>query len=786
MTIEIGLVLAILAGSLILLATEIIRIDVVALLVLVSLALTGLVGPADALAGFSNPAVITIWAMFILSAGLTRTGVAGIIGNAVMKWVGRGEARMIVVVMITSGVLSAFMNNIGVAALMLPVVLTVSHRTGTPPSRLLMPLAFGSLLGGLTTLIGTPPNLLVSDALREHGLEPFSMFDYTPVGGAAMVVGVAAVALFGRHLLPRRDPAREATRGGPLDLERDYRLEERAAVVRLPAGSPLAGRTLREIRFGAATLLNVFAIHREGSLRPAPGPDTVLREGDGLLVEGRLDRFEDLRGWSDLVVSGMDGGLDAIVSAEVILAELQVAEGAECLGRTLRSLDFRKRYGAIALALRRNTVLAHRDLTTITLQAGDRLLVQVRRDDLEKLSESADFSGTTQATQEDLNEAYALRSQLFSVRIPGGSTLAGRSLAESRIGTAIGVGVLGLRRGGATHLLPASTERVAEEDVLIVRGARADLEIFRGLQGLTIEGEATPRLKDLDSEADGMCEAVLSPRTTLAGKTPADLRFRERYGLRILAVLRQGRTHRSNLGDLELAFGDALLLLGPREKLRLLARDSDFVVVTGEIPPAPNRRLAPVAVVIMAAVVVPAMFGWVPIAISAVAGAAVMVLAGCLAMDEAYRAIEWRAVFLIAGMLPLGTALSATGAANLVAQAVVDHMQPLGPWAVVGALYLVTAAATSIIPTAALVVLMAPIALTACDATGLSPYAVMMAIAMAASASFTSPVSHPANVLVMGPGAYRFSDYVRLGVPLTLVILVVVLIVLPWFWPLRG
>ncbi|MDH3786801.1 MAG: SLC13 family permease, partial [Acidobacteriota bacterium] len=738
MTVEIGLVLGILAAALILLITEVIRMDLVALLVLATLALTGLVTPTDSLAGFSNPAVITIWAMFILSAGLTRTGVAEVLGSTILRWVGRGEVRMIVVIMLTSGVLSAFMNNIGVAALMLPVVITVGRQTNTSPSRLLMPLAFGSLLGGLTTLIGTPPNLLVSEALREHGLKPFSMFDYTPVGGVVMVVGVAAVALVGRFLLPKRDPGLEASSGGASDLAREYRLDERAAVVRLPVGSPLDGRTLGDSRFGSATQLNVYAIQRSGKLLPAPGPATVLRERDGLLVEGLLDRFEELRSWRRIVVSEDDASVDSVVSADVSLSELQVAPGADVVGQTLQQIDFRVRFGAIVLAIRRDTSLTHRDLTSSPLQVGDRLLIQGHRDAVRRLTESSDFEAMPEVTDEVLAESYDLQSRIFSASIPADSSLVGRGIVESRIGSALGVGVLGLRRGEATHLLPGTDERLEAGDVLFVRGTREDLEIFRGLQGLRIESETPTQLQALESEDSGLTEVVLSPRTSLASKSPAELQFRARYGLRILAVLRRGEIRRSGLQDLELQFGDALLLLGPREKLRLLARDPDFLVMTGEIAPAAERRKAPVAVLIMAAVVTPAIFGWVPIAISAVAGAAVMILVGCIAMDEAYRAIEWRAVFLIAGMLPLGTALQETGAASLVAEGVVNAVGPMGPWAVVAALYLVTAAATSIIPTAALVVLMAPIALTTCESTGLSPYAVMMAIAMAASASFTS------------------------------------------------
>ncbi len=388
--------------------------------------------------------------------------------------------------------------------------------------------------------------------------------------------------------------------------------------------------------------------------------------------------------------------------------------------------------------------------------------------------------------ESELTRTYQLRERIFTIRVSAGSLLVGRDLAESRIGDALGVGVLGLRRGEMTLLLPGTEEELLAGDVLLVRGRRDDLVVFRGLQGLSIESETAPELRQLESEREGLVEAMLSPRTSLAGKTPTELRFRERYGLQILAILREGEVHRSSLRNQALRFGDALLLLGPREKQRLLARDPDFLMLTEELEPAPQRRLAPVAALIMAGVVTPVLLGWLPIAISAVAGAALMILTGCLSMDDAYRAIEWRAIFLIAGMLPLGTALQETGAATLLTEQLLGWVGPLGPQAVLVTLYLVTAAATMFIPTAALVVLMAPIAMKACSAMGISPHAVMMAVAMAASASFTSPVSHPANVLVMGPGGYRFSDYVRLGVPLTLFVLIVVLLVLPLFWPLQA
>jgi di/tricarboxylate transporter len=224
---QIALVLLILTIVIALFVTEWIPMEVVSLLVLGSVALTGLVSPVEALSGFSNPAVVTVWAVFILSGGLTRTGVGNVIGRLVLVFAGRREMLIVVVIMLAAGVMSAFMNNVAVSALMLPVVMDVARHTNSPPSRLLIPLAYGALLGGLTTLIGTPPNILVSEALRDNGLVPFRLFDYTPVGVIVMLTGIAFMTLIGRYLLPKRDVARESSTAGLLNLREQYELQDR-------------------------------------------------------------------------------------------------------------------------------------------------------------------------------------------------------------------------------------------------------------------------------------------------------------------------------------------------------------------------------------------------------------------------------------------------------------------------------------------------------------------------------------------------------------------------------
>jgi di/tricarboxylate transporter len=279
-------------------------------------------------------------------------------------------------------------------------------------------------------------------------------------------------------------------------------------------------------------------------------------------------------------------------------------------------------------------------------------------------------------------------------------------------------------------------------------------------------------------------DATLDPRSSLAGKTVGELNFRERYGIELAGIWREGGPVGADLADERLQIGDALLMLGPHDRLVLLANDQDFLILTPLGQEPPDTRRAPLAAFIMLGVVLSVMAGYAPIAVAAVVGGSIMVLTGCLSMEQAYRAIDWRAIFLIAGMLPLGTAMQDTGAAAYLADQVMMLLGDAGPWTVIAGLYVLTAMATMIIPTAALVVLMSPIVLSAMGEMGLAPETAMMAIAMAASASFTSPISHPANILVMGPGGYRFVDYIKIGVPLTIVVFITVMVLLPILWPL--
>jgi di/tricarboxylate transporter len=281
----------------------------------------------------------------------------------------------------------------------------------------------------------------------------------------------------------------------------------------------------------------------------------------------------------------------------------------------------------------------------------------------------------------------------------------------------------------------------------------------------------------------GLVEAVLSPHTTLAHKSLRDLHFRERYGLSVLAIWRNGRIFRSDLVNMPLQFGDAFLLYGSREKINFLSREPDFLVLEETLPEAPRQQKASWAVLITIGVFASVVMGWLPLSIAALAGAAFMVLTGCLYIEELYQQVDWRLIFLIAGMAPLGIALERSGVAQAVADRFVAVAGGVGIWGLLIGLFVLTSVAAHFVPNVVVTLLLAPIALKAASDLGLSPYPLMMVIAIAASAGFMRPSAHPANMLIMGSGSYNSQDYLRVGIPLTVVVLLVVLLVLPLLWP---
>lgn len=785
MTIEIFLVFLILGLALLLFFTGWVRMDIVALLVLGSLAVTGLVSPAQALSGFSNPAVVTVWAMFILSAALYQTGVARIIGRNVLKVAGSSEAGLIIIIMLTAGFLSAFMNNIGVAALMLPVVMDISRTTSRPPSKLLMPLAYGCLLGGLTTLIGTPPNLLVSYSMIDNGLDGFQLFDYTPVGLGAMLGGILFVALIGRHLLPSRASLSQKGDRQRQALQASYALQERTFLMKINTGSNLSGKTLAESRLRNALGINVLSIKRHGGGTILdPGPDTIIRENDNLFVQGRLEAIKALHEWKILLPDQSGVEPNQLLSAGLEVYEAKIGETSPLKGKTIAESGLKKHHEINLLAIQQGDDIMTIRFQDCKVQTNNIILLQGTAEYVQKFQEEGLFESIRLVKAHELIEKYRLHEALFIMEIIQDSELFDTNSAGTQLGEAFGLSVLGIIRKDKGPIMPKPGEKFLSGDHLLVKGSSADLPLLRSLIDIEWLEEGAPGAQSLEEGDVQMAEVVLAPRSLLAGKTLRDINFRKRYGLTVLAIWREGRAYRTNLHNLPLRFGEALLLYGKNDKIELMSSDSDFILLTDTRKEPLRTNKALLSVLIMAAILAPVLMGLIPLAISAVIGVSLMVMTGCLKMEEAYRAIEWRSVFLIAGLLPLGAAMQQTGAATLLAGGVVELFGGFGPWGIIIGLYVLTSLSTLAIPPAALVVIMSPVALQAAESYDLSPYSIMMAIAMAAASSFLSPVSHPANLLVMGPAGYKFSDYFKMGLPLAIVVMVVVIILLPIFWPL--
>lgn len=587
---DIVLTLLILIIAIGLFATEWVRMDLVGLMILIALALTRLVTVEEAFSGFSNPAVITVAAMFVLSAGISSTGAVSRIGEKLILWAGHSEILLIVAIMATVAAFSAFINNIGATAMLMPLVVMMARRLNRPPSKLLIPLAFGSLLGGVCTLIGTPPNILLNTLLQEYTGEQFTLFAFTPLGAVLVVAGIVYMALAGRALLPER-------KGGT--LTEAYQVKEYISEVEILADSLLVGRSIARSRFEIEHGLRIRALLRDGRKIPQPRRNRLIRAGDVLLIEGH----------------------------------------------------------------------------------------------------------------------------------------------------------------------PEAILRIRKE------------------KGLKVVPERDNPIKPPPGEKLVVVEASLTPNSDMAGKTLCELRFADTHGLIVLAIWRSDAPLVRKVDQVVLRFGDVLLLQGTEDKVRHLGREHGFLLLGG-IDPAPFRpRLAPVALAIMAGVVVSAGTGLAPIMVTATAGALLMVLSRCLSVKEAYGSIDWPIILLIAGTLPLGHAMENSGAARLLAGLLDGLFGSFGPWAVLAALFLITSLLTELMSHAAAAVLIAPIAFNAAVTLGVSPKPFFMGVAVAASMCFMTPISHQSNALVMGPGGYRFTDYARVGAPLNLITWLLGTLLIPILFP---
>lgn len=612
MTTEILLVFVILTVTIALFVSDRLRLDLVALLALLALTLTGIITPREALAGFSDPVVIVLAGLFVVSAGLFQTGVAERMGKILGRLAGKSEVRLIALVMLTTATLSAFMSSTGTVAVMLPVVVSLAWNARLSPSKLLIPLSFASLLGGMLTLIGTPPNLVASNQAVAAGLPTFGFFAFTPVGLGMLAVGLAFMLLVGRHLLPSRAPA-------------------------------AAEETARS------------------AISPA-----------------------------------------------------------------------------------------------------------------------------------ELANIYQLRGSLFRVRVPPASPLVGRTLAQAAVRQRYGITVLAKQRSfnnGVQTEIAEPTTLLETNDTLFIRGYEAEVAEFIEAEGLMM----LPVSLGDDELLPGnllFAEVLLTPRSRLIGKSLRDVRFYELfyelYGLTVVAIKRLGEPLAADTAATPLRFGDTLLVEGSSKNLDILKNENrDFVVVAEPVATGSKRRAAkraPLAMAIMLGMLLLMTLEIVPIVIATLLAAVAMVLTRCLSMEDAYRGINWESIVLIAGILPMATALDKTGGMQLIISNL-DGLAVYGPLVMLGALFLITSAFSQVISNTATTVLVAPIALQLALAQGVSPYPFLMAVAIAASTAFTTPIASPVNTLVLGPGRYRFGDFFKVGVSLQLLLLVAALLLIPLFFP---
>jgi len=776
LTLAIGGLFALLVVMVYLFLTEKLPVDLTAFLGLVVLIFAGYVTPDEAFQGFSSPAVMTMLSVFIVGAALLETGVADIIGGQIHRLVGDSEARLLVTLMLVAGLLSAFMNNIAAVAVLMPAVASLAPRVGLSPSRLFMPLAFGAILGGTTTLVGTPPNIVAAQMLNDRpGFEPFKLFDFAPIGLAIMAVGTLYMLTVGKRLLPTGQIRGPASLGGK-NLAEIYQLEDRLFSLRLPEAAALAGRTLAETRLGNALGFKVLSIMRGSHHFVAEG-SSELKGGDVLIVDGDPSKVQEFLGMEPLdvrrmaveSVPGLSPGVDGI--------RFRVASGGTIAGNTLRELAFRNRFGVVVLAIEHRGQLFSEHLVEQTLRVGDEVLAVGRSEDLERFAAEpgSEVVGRGLAALADLQE------RLSVIRVPDGSELIGATIQGSRLGDVVGLTVAGIVRGGQTLLAISPEETIHEGDGLLVA---ADPTVVQSLGGAAeVEFGAVVGQELLESDETAMVEVAVAPRSAAEGRTLYDLEFTNRYGLLALALWREGSPLHTDLAHVALRFGDALLLRGPRERIRKLATDADFVVLSDTARAQRRTVKAPFALGALALMVALVVAGWQPIHVAAFTAASLTLLAGALTMKEAYRAIEWRAIFLVAAVLPVGFAMERSGAAEFIADTVASTAGSAGPYGVLAALIVLASLLSQGLDGAPAVVLLAPVVFEMAELLKLSPYPLMMGVSLAASAAFMTPFSHKANLLVMGAGGYSSRDYLRVGTPLTIVILAMLVWLVPVFFP---
>ena len=600
-----------------------VRADIVALTALSALLVLGILTPAEALAGFSSPIVIMMIGLFVVGGAIMQTGLAKLTGNKLMALSRGNETITFLLVMLVTSFIGAFVSNTGTVALMMPIIMSIAAGSGMQSSRFLMPLAFAGSLGGMLTLIGTPPNLVIDEVLTEGGYQPLAFFSFFPVGIIVIAIGIIVLMPLSKIFLSKKQSGKKKKQGKSLDdLVDEYQLLDN--------------------------------LHRY--IVPSRRPSAALDEN---------------------------------------------GEQMDIVGKTLKELSIQKKYGVS--------------------------IIEIRNEKKSRLGLVKDVS---------------------------------QNMAKS-----------------------SSTIQV--HDTLYIIGEEEKMKRFASDYGLR-------KMKDvkIDFYDLGLTEIVVMPTSNFAGLRIGEANLRKRFGINVLGVKRGDEYITDNLIATKLHVGDMLLVQGEWTNLAHLATDTSNWVVIDQPEKTADKVLldykAPVAAAIMLLMIAMMVFDFIPVApVTAVIIAGLLtVFAGCFRnVEAAYKTINWESIVLIAAMMPMSTALEKTGASALVSQGLVESLGSMGPTALLAGIYFTTSLMTMFISNTATAVLMAPIALVAAQQVGVSPYSFLFAVTLGASMCFASPFSTPPNALVMKAGGYTFMDYVKVGLPLQIIIGVVMTFVLPLLFP---
>lgn len=600
-----------------------VRADIVALTALAALLVLGILTPAEALAGFSSPIVIMMIGLFVVGGAIMQTGLAKLAGNKLMALSRGNETITFLLVMLVTSFIGAFVSNTGTVALMMPIIMSIAAGSGMQSSRFLMPLAFAGSLGGMLTLIGTPPNLVIDEVLTEGGYQPLAFFSFFPVGIIVIAIGIIVLMPLSKIFLSKKQSGKKKKQGKSLDdLVDEYQLLDN--------------------------------LHRY--IVPSRRPSAALDEN---------------------------------------------GEQMDIVGKTLKDLSIQKKYGVS--------------------------IIEIRNEKKSRLGLVKDVS---------------------------------QNMAKS-----------------------SSTIQV--HDTLYIIGEEEKMKRFASDYGLR-------KMKDvkIDFYDLGLTEIVVMPTSNFAGLRIGEANLRKRFGINVLGVKRGDEYITDNLIATKLHVGDMLLVQGEWTNLAHLATDTSNWVVIDQPEKTADKVLldykAPVAAAIMLLMIAMMVFDFIPVApVTAVIIAGLLtVFAGCFRnVEAAYKTINWESIVLIAAMMPMSTALEKTGASALVSQGLVESLGSMGPTALLAGIYFTTSMMTMFISNTATAVLMAPIALVAAQQVGVSPYSFLFAVTLGASMCFASPFSTPPNALVMKAGGYTFMDYVKVGLPLQIIIGVVMTFVLPLLFP---